>query len=698
MKVIAIMAAFLSSAASAPAAPEVVLHVSPAGNDAWSGRLGAPAADGKDGPMATLEAARDAIRRLRKARGQGGAVVVQLRGGTYHRTAAFALAAEDSGTAEAPVIYRAAPGEDAILLGGREVTGWRKVEDQAILDRLAGPARGNVYQADLKAQGIADYGKMKSRGFSRPTTPAGLELFFNGQPMTLARWPDGGFVKITDIPQAAGHDDDHGGNIGKLEEGFFLKDDRPKAWKDTSNLWVHGYWAWDWANSYEKVASLDVQTGLVKTAAPYGLYGYRKGQRIYFLNVLEELDSPGEWYLDAAGGMLYFWPPSPLDKGHAFVSVLEEPLVRLADASHVQIRGLTLQCTRGKAVEIRGGTGCLVAGCTIRNVGTDAVTIDGGTRHGVAGCEVSNTGDSGIKAAGGDRKALTRADHFIHNNHIHHVGRWSKCYVPAIGANGVGIRVSNNLIHDHPHCAILFGGNEHTFEFNEIHHVALETGDVGAIYVGRDWTYLGNVIRHNYIHHTGGVGMGSMGVYLDDNAGGVTIYGNVFWKVQRAAFLGGGRHSTVANNVFVDCNPAIQMDGRGLDKKPVWHDQVYKTMKKGLEAMNYRQPPYSTRYPELLELDKYLAADNGVPPEGNKVVNNICQGKWLEVGWHAKMEMLEVRDNLVDQDPLFVDAAKGDFRLKPESPALKMGFKPIPVEKIGLVQDEYRPSAPAKDR
>jgi hypothetical protein len=234
------------------------------------------------------------------------------------------------------------------------------------------------------------------------------------------------------------------------------------------------------------------------------------------------------------------------------------------------------------------------------------------------------------------------------------------------------------------------------FEFNEIHHVALETGDVGAICMGRDWTYLGNVIRHNYIHHTGGVGMGSMGVYLDENAGGATIFGNVFWKVQRPAFLGGGRHSTVANSVFVDCNPAIQMDGRGLDKKPVWHDQVYKTMTKRLEVTNYHQPQYSTRYPELLELDKHLAAA-GVPPEGSKVLNNICRGKWIEVGWHARMEMLEVRDNLVDQDPLFVNAANGDFPLKGDSPALKIGFKPIPMEKIGLIQDEYRPSVPAKD-
>ena len=107
-----------------------------------------------------------------------------------------------------------------------------------------------------------------------------------------------------------------------------------------------------------------------------------------------------------------------------------------------------------------------------------------------------------------------------------------------------------------------------SIEFNEIHHVCLETGDVGAIYTGRDWTLRGNVIRHNFIHHTGGVGMGSMGIYLDDCVSGTQIYGNVFCKVHRAAFIGGGRDYKVENNIFVDCTPAVELDGRGLSKRP----------------------------------------------------------------------------------------------------------------------------------
>jgi hypothetical protein len=539
-------------------------------------------------------------------------------------------------------------------------------------------------QADLKTLGIADFGQMKSRGFGRAMTAAGLELFFQDRPMTLARWPNEGFVKIAGIPKDQATGDEHGGTLGKLSAGFYYEGDRPGTWKSQEDIWVHGYWAWDWANSYERIESIDTASRLIKTAPPYGLYGFRTGQRIFFLNVLEELDSPGEWYLDRKTGMLYFWPPAPIGEGKTLVSVLEGPMIAIKDASHVTVRGFILETARGLGVQISGGSNNLVDDCTLRNLGDYAVVVRGGTHHTVANCRVYYTGDGGIDLSGGDRKTLTAANHLAYNNHIHHVARWSKCYAPAIHMNGVGIRAANNLIHDHPHCAILFGGNEHVVERNEIHHVALETGDVGAIYTGRDYTYRGNIVRQNYIHHTGGVGMGSMGVYMDDCVSGTQIVGNVFHKVQRAVFLGGGRDFRVENNIFVDCNPAVELDGRGLDKSPVWHNMVTDYMKKRMEEMKYKEPPYSTRYPEIGTIEKYYQTDGGVPPENIVVARNICVGKWLNISWHATPKAEELKDNVVDVDPHFVDGEKGDFRLRDDSPAFKVGFERIPMEMIGL--------------
>jgi len=707
------------------------LFVSPAGLDTNPGT--------RSKPFATLEAARNAVRQL-KQNGElpKGGVRIWLRGGEYVRTMAFDLTSADSGTPEAPITYRAYKHETVRLLGGRKLSGLAPVTDPAVVSRFEEAARGHVLQVDLRGLGITSYGELKSRGFGRPITPSHCELFNDGQPMTLARWPNKSqWEKIAGYPASSGQGDDHGGQIGKLDSGFQYSGDRPRRWKDSSELWVHGYWAWDWANSYERVASLDLERRLIKTSPPHGLYGFRKGQRFYYLNVLEELDQPGEWFLDRARGMLYVWPPAETGgirnpqatagaspnasfrnatvppsrrrkpaRGarlpETILSLLDQPLVKLTDVSHVTFRGLALEATRGSAIEIHGGVSNRIAGCLIRDVGNYGVIVEGGTGHGVVGCDLFDTGDGGVSLQGGDRRTLTPGGHFVENCHFAGQGRWSKCYVPAIHLQGVGLRASHNLIHDHPHCAILFWGNDHLLEFNEIHHIALETGDVGAIYTGRDYTFRGNRIRHNFIHHTGGVGMGSMGVYMDDCVSGTEVFGNIFYRVHWAMFLGGGRDHRVENNIFVDCDPAVRMDGRGLDRSPVWRDMVDKTMRKRLTDIPLSL--YRERYPALKDLDRYYgppddvpitgAAFSGVPPEENAVVRNVCVGKWLEAGWHAKEQMLELRDNLVGQDPGLVAPDRMDFRLKHGSPAWRIGFQRIPVERIGLQDDEYRRELP----
>lgn len=650
------------------------VFVSPDGNDNWSGLRAEPDAARSDGPVASLDRARQTVRQRRA----GGAAEVVIAGGDYFIDASLTFSSEDSGTHDAPIVYRARDGQQPNLIGGRRIENFKAVQDPAILDRLSPEARGHVLEADLRADGIHNFGQYHSRGFGRPAQPAALELFFNGQPMIVARWPNAGFAKIAGFP------DDHGQVLGSLAGGFFYQGDEPSRWKKDDNIWVHGYWAYDWSNSYERIASIDTQTHLIKTAEPYGNYGFRKGARIYFLNVLEELDSPGEFYLDGKTGILYFWPPAPLSPGSVRVSLVEQPLISLKNVSYLTLRGFTIECTRGDGIRIEDGTNDTIDHCTIHNVGDTAVLVSGGANHRVTGCDISNPGDGGIRLSGGDRKTLTRANHQADNNVLHHIARWSKCYQPAIGIEGVGIRADHNLIHDHPHCAILLSGNDHVIEYNEIHHVCLETGDVGAIYMGRDYTFRGNIIRFNSIHDTGGVGMGSMGVYMDDCVSGTTIYGNLFKNVQRAVFLGGGRDFYVENNVFVDCRPAIALDARGLDKSPDWHDMVYAYMKQRLAEMNPDQPPYSTRYPELAALKKYYASNAGIPPGNITIAHNICaNSQWLSLQWQANKAMVHVDQNLINADPHFVNAAAGNYQLRSDSPAFGLGFKKLPLEQIG---------------
>lgn len=649
----------------------VEFFVAPNGNDEWSGRLAAPNTARTDGPFATLERAREAARRYaRRER-----VVVTLRGGVYQRRATFRLEAEDSGSARNPVVYRARRGETAVLRGGHALVGWKAVTDPAVLARLPEQARDHVLQTSLPAQGITDYGRLTRRGFGRPVTPAALELFLNDRPMTLARWPNRDWAKIKEAP-----DGQQGGR-------FTFEGGSPERWKNLKDIWVHGYWTYDWADTYEHVASLDPATRTVTTDPPHGAYGYTAGRRFYFLNVLEELDEPGEWYLDRDTGFLYFWPPRPFKDGEVVASLLEEPLVVVDGASHVTLEGLTFEHTRGEGVVVRGGSACHVRACTFRCIGTTAVSVVNGERHTVADCRIYNIGETGISVSGGDRKTLTPARHEVLRNHIHDYSLTCRTYRPAIGLNGVGNRVANNAIHDAPHNAILMGGNDHIVELNDIARVCLQTGDAGAIYMGRNMTMRGNVIRWNFFHditrtigeHGGFVDV--MSVYLDDCFCGTTIYGNVFVRAGRAAMIGGGRDNTIENNFFVDCTPSVHVDSRGTGWASFWFDGRDPFIMDGLKEVNHDQPPYSVRYPQLVNLLK----DEPGRAKGNAIVRNVSVGgKWIELFDGLDDKIVRMEDNLVTEDRTLADVA-GLSRLMRDDPRLRqIRFQPIPLHRIGL--------------
>jgi len=268
-------------------------------------------------------------------------------------------------------------------------------------------------------------------------------------------------------------------------------------------------------------------------------------------------------------------------------------------------------------------------------------------------------------------------------------------YSAGIGLYGVGNRATHNLIDNAPHQAISFGGNDHRIELNEIHSVCHESNDAGAIYAGRDWTMRGTVIRNNYLHDiTGFEGRGCVGVYLDDMYCGTEISGNLFYRVTSAAFIGGGRDCTIDNNVFVECNPAVHVDARALGWANYHADEwVKEGQAKGtLSGVDYAKPPYSDRYPKLPP----ILTEDPWAPRGNIVARNICVGgKWDDIESKAR-PLIAFENNLLDADPLFVDAPRKNFQLRSDSPAFRLGFKRIPLEKIGLYQDPARATWPVQ--
>lgn len=666
------------------AAGSLTLYVSHDGNDNWSGRLAAPARSGKDGPLATLEAARDAIRSLRSSRAIHGAVQVCIRGGVYERTTAFVLESRDGGSPDARVTYGAYGREAVTLRGGRQVRDWSPVTDPAVLDRMDPSARGKVLVADLKSQGITDYGRLMRRGFGVGGSAA-LDLTFDGKPMTLARWPNDGWATIAGAP--------------KGQEGgqFTYTGDRPSRWSRATDIWLHGYWTFDWADTYERVAAIDTASRTISTEPPHGAYGYSPGRRWYALNLLEELDSPGEWWLDRETGRLYFWPPEPIAGRAAVVSLLADPLIDLRQASNVTLEGITLECGRGSAVTMSGCTASIAAGVTIRNMGGTGMVVDGGAGCGAQSCDIYQVGEGGLSLSGGDRKTLTPCGHFAVNCHIHDHSAWCRTYRPAIGIYGVGVRATHNLIHDGPHNAILLGGNDHVIEYNDISRVCTQTGDAGAVYMGRDWSMRGTVVRYNRFHDVGPQVAGGepgrytevMSVYLDDCYCGTTIQGNLFVRAGRSIMVGGGRDNVIEGNVFVDCRPSIHIDQRGKGWaagyiKPNGGWDIFENLRR----MDYDKPPYSTRYTHLAQ----ILDDDPAAAKYNRVTRNIHVGKGQWIDWLDGLSdrVVEVKDNWTQGDPGFVDAARGDYRLAKGGPAARAGHVSLPIDKMGMYRDRYR--------
>ena len=551
------------------------LFISPDGNDNWSGKLAEPNRNETDGPFATFQKAQETIRELKKmGRLPADGVTVYVREGNYSISKTIKLTSEDSGEKNAPITWCSYPDERVSFSGGKTISGFIKIRDAEILKRIKKAYHDSILVCDLQKLEIFDNWKLKPEGLTfHPHKPLPMELFFNDEAMTLARYPNEGWLEISDVPQF-GAEVIHKGclphkrfdiPVGRHYGRFKYETDRPEHWHKTEDIWMHGYWSWDWADTYNRIEKIDIVKKEIYPATPCSSYGYTKGQRFYFLNVFEELDSPGEYYINRKTGKLYFWPPENIDIGEVAVSIMEEPLFVLENTSYVTIEGVSFECSRTTAVKIIGGSSNEIAGCVFRNLGNMAAIIDGGEKNGILSCDIYRIAGCGIQLTGGDRKTLTPANNYAENNHIYNFGRVFRTYNPAINMNGVGNRLSHNHIHDSPHAGVLFSGNDHILEFNEIHDIARETGDVGAFYIGRDWTCRGNIIRYNYFHHLFGPGLhGVRAVYLDDFSSGTTIYGNVFYQAGRAAFIGGGRDNIIENNIFIECEPSIQVDSRGL--------------------------------------------------------------------------------------------------------------------------------------
>lgn len=335
------------------------IYVSPRGNDKADGSL--------KKPLRTIQAAVDKASQKKDAD-----VEIVLRGGAYEldRTVEIGKGLYAS--------LRIKPyGKEAVSVsGGRTIalSRLKKVSNPDVKVRLQPQVSSVVRELDLRKLGI-DVQGLRPSGFGRPSSAAWTELFMNEQPLQIARWPNDSTVLIGKVLKAG-----TGEHVAEAELPVFCyHEDRPSAWKNAGKFWIGGYFAHGFADDMIPVEKIDPSG---KTIHPemQTVYGFMTGadwRRWYALNLLEELDLPGEYVIDEEEGKMYVYPKDTLTSLH--VSVLDEPLVALEHCSDVTLENLTFEYGRYIGIYLEDTKHVRIQGCTIRNMGGVAVSMGKGT-------------------------------------------------------------------------------------------------------------------------------------------------------------------------------------------------------------------------------------------------------------------------------------------------------------------------------
>lgn len=521
---------------------------------------GSDSNDGSENsPFATVAKAKDTIKSMNASNSlPEGGVTVYLRGGTYYMDEGMTFTKEDSGKEGSVITYTAYPGE-AVTISGQiplEKSWFKAADDDAKKIMLDKNAADKVLMVDLKEHGITDYGELSTRGYHyfNKGRYAQAELIVNDENQTLARYPNEGSMSVpTD-------------NVDSDSFGFKYTDDRVSKWKDAKDAYIVGTISINYENNTYPIDKIDPSKKLL-TVKEGRINTYYTNGWFFGENLLEELDTVGEYYIDRDNGKLYYYAPSDFTSGNYDIGLttLKTPIFNFNGAEYVTVSNITMKGGRGYAVlgtsagysipsfkewmvDIRGadvnganfkkGSGSSVyiadldkytdsqvfpghvwdgfvdegngvnnievKNCNIFNFGSGAIIMNGTNVH-LDNNHIKNIGGTAVYLRGGDLETLTPSGNEIMNNNIHRVGYLQKAYVPAIAMHGVGIHVAYNDLYDAPHCIFNYHGNDHIIEYNKIHDAVKECLDMDAIYTRNEYVpqWRGSVIRNNYIYNIG---------------------------------------------------------------------------------------------------------------------------------------------------------------------------------------------------
>jgi hypothetical protein len=660
----------LTCAAMAAVSSAADFYVAPAGAD------GSPGSAAK--PFATLRRARDAVRASGALKREP--VIVHVLPGVYYLPDTLTFTDADSGSASAPVVYQAEAGGEAVVSGGLK------------LDLRWKPHKGGIWQADV---------------------PAGLtldQLFVNGERRHMARYPN------FDPDQRMMH--------GYAADAF--SKERASRWADPAGGYLHAMHPAHWGDVHFRITGKKPDGSLAYEGGWQNNRGSAMHKEHRFVeNVFEELDAPGEWFHNAKTGVLHFYPPAGLDlKSAAVEAVRLRHLIELKGepkrpAAFITLRGFTFRHAartfmenreplnrsdwttyRGGAVLAEGTEDCQVLDCTFDQVGGNTVFVNAyNRRFAVRECLIQSSGANGVAFVGDaravrspllnygqafDYAALDRTPGPLNDNYpsdclveeclITRTGTFERQTAPVQISMALGVTVRHCSIYDVPRAGInisegCWGG--HVVEFCDIFDTVKETGDHGSFNSwGRDRFWHPDpkvmnrevaadpklpaldVLKPNILRNSRWRCDHGWDIDLDDGSSHYEIYNNLCLNGGLKNREGYARK--VTNNILVN----------NTFHPHVWLANSGDVFKNNIVMGAYRPAvmPPDAKWGQEID-DNLFTTDE---TDRARFAKNGCDAHSLS------------------GDPQFVNPAAGDYTVKEDSPALKLGFKNFPMDQFGV--------------